>query len=88
MASEGRAFVHALVATRRLQLSNDDLAPWAASGVVVEYEGEHHQSDRSTYVGDIARYEELGSDWRFVRVAKEHLDIPAVVRRIHLARCQ
>ena len=24
--------------TRRLQLSNDDLAPWAASGVVVEYE--------------------------------------------------
>jgi len=26
------------VATRRLQLSNDDLAPWAASGVVLEYE--------------------------------------------------
>ena len=25
-------------ATRRLQLSNDDLAPWAASGVVLEYE--------------------------------------------------
>ena len=24
--------------TRRLQLSNDDLAPWAASGVVLEYE--------------------------------------------------
>ena len=24
-------------ATRRLQLSNDDLAPWAASGVVLEY---------------------------------------------------
>ncbi len=43
MASEGRAFVHAPVlpakaGTRRLQLSNDDLAPWAASGVVVEYE--------------------------------------------------
>ncbi|MDP2763900.1 MAG: helix-turn-helix transcriptional regulator [Brevundimonas sp.] len=38
MASEGRDFVHAPAATRRLQLSNDDLAPWAASGVVVEYE--------------------------------------------------
>ncbi len=43
MASEGRAFVHApkiptKAAPRRLQLSNDDLAPWAASGVVVEYE--------------------------------------------------
>lgn len=42
MASEGRAFVHApaipaKAGTRRLQLSNDDLAPWAASGVVVEY---------------------------------------------------
>ena len=43
MASEGRAFVHSpalpgKTGTRRLQLSNDDLAPWAASGVVVEYE--------------------------------------------------
>ena len=39
MASEGRPFVHSTpAATRRLQLSNDDLAPWAASGVVVEYE--------------------------------------------------
>ncbi len=39
MASEGRPFVHAPpAAPRRLQLSNDDLAPWAASGVVVEYE--------------------------------------------------
>ena len=38
MASEGRAFVHAPAARRQLQLSNDDLAPWAVSGVVVEYE--------------------------------------------------
>ena len=39
MASEGRPFVHAPpTVPRRLQLSNDDLAPWAASGVVVEYE--------------------------------------------------
>ena len=41
MASEGRDFVHAPAATRRrLQLSNDDLAPWGASGVVVEYEAD------------------------------------------------
>jgi len=38
MASEGRAFDHRSAIPRRLQLSNDDLAPWAASGVVVEYE--------------------------------------------------
>lgn len=42
MASEGRAFVHAPSRTAdqtlRLPLSNDDLAPWAVSGVVVEYE--------------------------------------------------
>lgn len=71
---------------RRRRYGDLVLRSW---GVVVEYEGEHHQGDRGTYVGDIARYEELASDWRFVRVAKEHLaDIPAVVRRIHLARCQ
>ncbi|KQW86413.1 helix-turn-helix domain-containing protein [Brevundimonas sp. Root1279] len=34
--SAGRAF--ATVATRRLQLADDELAPWAASGVVLEYE--------------------------------------------------
>lgn len=44
MASQGRAFVAAPArpagppSIRRLQLSNDDLAPWAASGVVLEYE--------------------------------------------------
>lgn len=41
MASQGRGFGAAPsshAALRRLQLSNDDLAPWAASGVVVEYE--------------------------------------------------
>jgi len=41
MASQGRDFGSAPsshAALRRLQLSNDDLAPWAASGVVLEYE--------------------------------------------------
>ncbi|GAA0870123.1 hypothetical protein GCM10009116_19590 [Brevundimonas basaltis] len=36
--NRGRAFAGPSAATRRLQLSNDDLAPWAASGVVLEYE--------------------------------------------------
>lgn len=36
MESAGRAFVSA--PTLRLQLADDDLAPWAASGVVLEYE--------------------------------------------------
>lgn len=37
-ASRGRDFAPAAPAIRRLQLSNDDLSPWAASGVVLEYE--------------------------------------------------
>ena len=37
MASEGRAF-SPTPTLHRLQLSNDDLAPWAASGVVLEFE--------------------------------------------------
>ncbi len=41
MESAGRAFAAAPTSSapaRRLQLSNDDLAPWAASGVVLEYQ--------------------------------------------------
>ena len=38
MESRGRVFEPAAPApTRRLQLSTDDLAPWAASGVTLEY---------------------------------------------------
>lgn len=38
VASAGRGFAGASAPVRRVQLSNDDLAPWAASGVVLEYE--------------------------------------------------
>lgn len=41
VANAGRGFTAApspTVAVRQVQLSNDDLAPWAASGVVLEYE--------------------------------------------------
>ena len=37
VASHGRDFSGPATVSRRLQLSNDDLAPWAASGVVLEY---------------------------------------------------
>lgn len=36
--SRSRTFSGAVAGLRRLQLSNDDLSPWAASGVVLEYE--------------------------------------------------
>lgn len=62
---------------------------WRRWGVVVEYEGSHHQADRSTYVDDIRRYEELAADWSFVRVTHEHLaSLPTLISRIHLARRQ
>lgn len=39
LASAGRGFAAAPPGpVKRVQLSNDDLAPWAASGVVLEYE--------------------------------------------------
>ena len=40
LEARGRAFQPDHVGVRRLQLSNDDLAPWAASGVVLEYNPE------------------------------------------------
>lgn len=36
--ASGRTFHPAAGGVRRLQLSNDDLAPWAASGVVLEFD--------------------------------------------------
>lgn len=36
--SRGRAFEAASGGVRRLQIDDDELAPWASSGVVVEYE--------------------------------------------------
>lgn len=38
LASPGRAYADAPPARRRLTLTDDDLSPWAASGVVVEFE--------------------------------------------------
>jgi hypothetical protein len=46
-------------------------------GVVVEYEGEHHQLDRAQYVKDIDRYASLRRDAvPYVQVTKEKLERP------------
>lgn len=46
---------------------------WDDPKIGLEYEGAHHQSDRTQHVRDIGRYdmlEELG--WLIIRVVKEH----------------
>ena len=46
-------------------------------GVVVEYEGEHHQLDRAQYVKDIDRYASMRRDSvPYVQVTKEKLERP------------
>ncbi len=72
MESAGRAFAGA--PTRRLQLSNDDLAPWAASGVVVEYEpGRWPRRDQGCVI-------EMGDGTLRVRLY-ERADADAVIVR-------
>jgi hypothetical protein len=52
-------------------------------GLVIEYEGEHHQADRAQYVSDIDRYESLrASGLDYVQVTKEKARRP---RRLVLA---
>ena len=87
-------------ATRRLQLSNDDLAPWAASGVVLEYApGRWPRRDQGCVIemadGDlrVRLYERADADGLVVRgVAggEERIDradtrlVSAVVARLDL----
>lgn len=56
---------------------------WEDPRVAVEYDGDHHRTDRTQYVKDIRRWEmieDLG--WRVVRVVKE--DRPdQILRRVH-----
>ena len=56
-------------------------------GVVVEYEGEHHQLDRAQYVKDIDRYASLRRDAvPYVQVTKEKLGRPRqLVMEVHRA---
>lgn len=56
-------------------------------GLVVEYEGEHHQLDRAQYVKDIDRYASMRRDSvPYVQVTKEKLGRPQrMVREVHAA---
>jgi hypothetical protein len=54
-------------------------------GLIVEYEGSHHQSDRNQYGIDIDRYADLrDSGLDYVQVTKEKAQHPKrMVREIH-----
>lgn len=76
LQSGGRAYDSgtAVEPRARLQLSNDDLAPWAASGVVIEYEpGRWPRRDQGCVLeltnGDILvrLYERADADTLYVR---------------------
>jgi hypothetical protein len=46
---------------------------WDEPMVGFDYEGDHHRSERRTYVGDIGRYEMIaGQGWNDIRVVAEH----------------
>ncbi|CAN5527448.1 hypothetical protein BH09ACT8_BH09ACT8_62100 [soil metagenome] len=46
---------------------------WDEPMVGFDYEGDHHRSERRTYVGDIGRYEMIaGLGWTDIRVVAEH----------------
>jgi hypothetical protein len=49
-------------------------------GTIVEYEGSHHQSDRSQYLSDVDRYALIrAADVRYVQVTKERLAQPKLM---------
>lgn len=88
-ASEGRDFTGPGPGqTRRLQLSNDDLAPWAASGVVLEYEpGRWPRRDQGCVIemADGARivrlYESADADSLVVRGGPRGLGVSERIAR-------
>ncbi|MBZ5738064.1 hypothetical protein [Nocardioides mangrovi] len=48
---------------------------YAEWNTLIEYEGTHHQQDRTTYLGDLDRYALIrGASINYVQVAKERLD--------------
>lgn len=59
---------------------------WEGIKVAVEYEGDHHRTDRRQFHRDIARYEALTDlDWIIVRVTAE--DVPGgILSRVAAAR--
>ncbi|WP_319454485.1 MULTISPECIES: hypothetical protein [unclassified Mycobacterium] len=59
---------------------------WEDLKVAVEYDGEHHRTDRPSYAKDVIRLEYIGSvGWLVIRVLAEHRR-PDIVRRVRDAR--
>lgn len=59
---------------------------WPELMVAVEYDGEHHRSDRRSFVNDVARSEHLAFiGWIVIRVLADHRAW-AIVDRVHRAR--
>ena len=70
------------VGTNRVAIGDLVYESWR---VIVEYEGSHHQEERTQYSSDIDRYALFRRhSHRYVQVTKEHLDKPRrAVRRVH-----
>lgn len=52
-------------------------------GVLVEYEGTHHQEDRKQYVSDIDRFKDVrDSRYRYLQLTKESIDKPSRAVRL------
>jgi len=95
--SGGRDWTGALpptpVATERLQLSNDDLAPWAASGVVLEFDpGRWPRRDQGCVIDltDGSRlirlYDRADADRLYLRGGPGGLDTETVLDRARALR--
>jgi len=77
----------------RLQLSNDDLAPWAVSGVMLEFDaGRWPRRDQGCVIDMngglrlVRIYERADSDRLYVRGGPQGLDVETVLDRADVAR--
>lgn len=89
IAGSGRAPAGA----ERLQLSNDDLAPWAVSGVMLEFDaGRWPRRDQGCVIdmkdgGRLVRiYDRADSDRLYVRGGPQGLDVETVLGRADVIR--
>lgn len=64
---------------RGRRVAESDLA-YRAARVLLEYEGDHHRTDKQRFRKDLAKYEVLQDlGWRVVRVTEEDLQRPAAL---------
>lgn len=59
---------------------------WPELMVAVEYDGEHHRTDRESFANDVARAEYLAAaGWIIIRVLRDHRR-PEIIARVRRAR--